>query len=121
MSSFTYTRNVSELIARWSSSESWWSSLAITAAAGSSRAISSAMFGPESTATGRPCTRVESRSPVAGWRPFVSESTGASPGSAETTEPNVALGTATTTRSAPAIGAPSSGVAVTPLRSTFVR
>ena len=37
------------------------------------------MFGPVSTATGRPCTSVESRAPVAGSSPFVSERTGASP------------------------------------------
>ena len=53
------------------------SSLAITAAPGRPAAISSAMFGPESTATGRSATSVESRSPVAGSRPFVRLSTGA--------------------------------------------
>ena len=55
------------------------SSLAITAALGSPCAISSAMFGPESTATGRSRTSVESRSPVAGSRPFVRQSTAPSP------------------------------------------
>ena len=39
--------------------------------------ISSAMFGPESTATGRFPTSVERRAPVAGSRPFVRLSTGA--------------------------------------------
>ena len=68
------------------------SSLATTAAAGSPRTISSAMFGPESTATGRPRTSVESRSPVAGSRPFERLSTGAVPGSPETTSPNTRAG-----------------------------
>ena len=40
------------------------------------------MFGPESTATGRSRTSVESRSPVAGSRPFVSESAAPPGGSA---------------------------------------
>ena len=53
-----------------------------------------------STATGRPCTSVESRSPVAGSSPFVSERIGASPASDSTTAPYTALGTATTIRSA---------------------
>ena len=44
------------------------------------RATSSAMFGPERTATGRPRTSVDSRSPVAGSSPFVRLSIGASPG-----------------------------------------
>src|SRR5438128_115079 len=40
------------------------------------------MFGPERTATGRPCTRVERRSPVSGSRPFARLRTGAPPLSA---------------------------------------
>ena len=72
------------------------------------------MFGPESTATGRPRTSVESRSPVSGSRPLVRPSTGASPGSASTTERNARLGTATTTRSASAIGASVDGGRVDP-------
>ena len=53
------------------------------------------MFGPESTATGRSPTSVESRAPVAGSRPFVRLSTGDEPGSSLTTAPKTALGTAT--------------------------
>ena len=63
------------------------------------------MFGPERTATGRPRTSVESRSPVAGSRPFVRLSTGAVPGSARRPRANARLGTATTTSSASASGA----------------
>jgi len=55
------------------------SSEAITAAPGRPVATSSAMFGPESTATERPSTRVERRVPVAGSSPFVRISTGAVP------------------------------------------
>ncbi len=110
-----------ELIAFWSSSDRLWSSLEITAAAGRPATISSAMFGPESTATGRPRTSVESRSPVEGSSPFVSERIGDSPGSAPTTEPKTALGTATTTSSASSMGASAIVVARTPLRSARVR
>jgi hypothetical protein len=92
----------------------------MTAAVGRPRAISSAMFGPERTATGRSRTRVESRSPVSGSSPFVRLSTGASPGSPATTAANALLGTATTIASTSA-GASSSGTAVTPARSTFGR
>ena len=88
-----------ELIACCSCPASEPSSLAITAAVGRPAAISSAMFGPERTATGRPRTRVESRSPVAGSRPFVEAEHGASPGSAATTSAKARLGTATTTTS----------------------
>ncbi len=92
----------------------------MTAAAGRPRAISSAMFGPESTATGRSRTSVESRSPVAGSRPFVRLSTGALPGSAPTTPAKAALGTATTTRFASSSGASAIVVATMPERSTEV-
>ena len=57
------------------------------------------MFGPERTATGRPVTSVESRLPVAGSRPFVSDSTGALPGSERATSANAFDGTASTIRS----------------------
>ena len=102
------------MIASWSWTESALSSPAITAAAGSPREISSAMFGPESTATGRSSTSVESRLPVAGSRPFVRLRIGHVPGSAATVSPNAALGTATTARFASATGACSIVVAATP-------
>src|SRR4029079_10744948 len=79
------------------------------------------MFGPESTATGLSTTSVERRSPVAGSSPFVSDSTGASPGSALTTSPKTALGTATTISSAAPIGAASIVAAATPLRVQCLR
>jgi hypothetical protein len=79
------------------------------------------MFGPESTATGRSRTSVDSRSPLSGSRPFVRLRTGAWPGSAPTTSPNAALGTARTTRFAAATGASSTVAAATPERSTSVR
>ena len=88
MSGLTYTRKTAELIACWSWPARNPSSLAITAAVGRPSAISSAMFGPERTATDRPRTRVERRSPVAGSSPFVRLSTGASPGSDATTSAN---------------------------------
>ena len=78
------------------------------------------MFGPESTATGRSRTSVESRSPVAGSRPFVRLSTGAAPGSAPTTSPKAPLGTATTTSSASATGASAIAAAAMPARSASV-
>ena len=74
------------------------------------------MLGPVSTATGRPFTSVESRSPVAGSSPFVSERIGASPASDSTTAPYTALGTATTITSASVSGASSIVVALTPRR-----
>ena len=79
------------------------------------------MFGPESTATGRSLTRVESRLPVAGSRPFVRLRIGQVPGSAATVAPKAALGTATTARLASATGACSIVVAATPVRSTCER
>jgi len=68
-------------------------------------------------APGRPVTSVESRAPVAGSRPLVRLSSGASPGKAPTTSPKTALGTARTTRSASAICASSIAAAVMPRRS----
>jgi hypothetical protein len=79
------------------------------------------MFGPERTATGRPCTRVDSRSPVAGSRPFTRLSTGESPGNAAATSAKARLGTASTTSSASAIGASSIVVAAMPSRSAVWR
>ena len=70
------------------------------AAAGRSCDTSSAMFGPERIATGRPRTSVERRSPVAGSSPFVRESTGTVPGRSAATPAYAALGTASTTSSA---------------------
>ncbi len=96
-------------------------SQAITAAAGSPRTTSSAMFGPESTATGRPLTTVDRRSPVAGSSPFERLRIGARPGSASTTSRKATLGTATTTRFASSTGASSMVVASIRERSTSVR
>ena len=78
---FTYTRKRVELTACWSSTASALSSDAITAAAGRPWAISSACVGPERTATGRPWTTCERRSPDPGSRPFVRLSSGTVPGS----------------------------------------
>src|SRR5579862_38992 len=78
------------------------------------------MFGPESTATDRPRTRVERRSPVAGSSPFARLRIGAVPGSASTRSPNAALGTAATMTSTSA-GASASAIACAPLRSTCWR
>ena len=76
------------------------------------------MFGPESTATERPRTHVESRSPVRGSSPFVRLSTGAVPGRPAATSAKTVLGTASTiTSTSP--GASASGTAVTLRRSTF--
>ena len=98
------------------------SSLAITAAPGSPAATSSAMFGPDMTATGRPRTSVESRSPLSGSRPLVRLSSGAEPGSASTTVARTrGSGAATTTRSASSTGASASVVAATSARSTSGR
>ena len=74
-------RKTSELIALWSSSANASSSEAITAAVGRPAATSSAMFGPERTATGRPVTSVESRLRRSRDRgPSSSDRTGARPG-----------------------------------------
>ena len=84
-------------------------------------ATSSAMFGPERTATGRPATSDDSRSPVLGSSPFVRLSTGEAPGSAPTTSPKTREGTATTTSSALSIGASSTRAAAIPLSVGFSR
>ena len=76
------------------------------------------MFGPESTATGRPVDERRQPLPVAGSRPFVRLSTGARPASDATTSPKTRLGTATTTSSASATGASSMDAASMPARST---
>src|SRR5438105_2050035 len=81
-SGLTYARKRLELSACWSCPARNPSSLAITAAVGSRSAISCAKFGPARTATGRPRTRVERRSPVCGSSPFARLSTGASPAEA---------------------------------------
>src|SRR5664279_3246015 len=120
-SGFTYARKTLELIAccNWPARKP--SSLAITAAVGRPAAISVARFGPERTATPRPRTVVESRSPVAGSRPFVRLSTGASPGSPATTSANELLGTATTIASTSPGAAATVTTARTPRRSTRSR
>ena len=79
------------------------------------------MFGPESTATGRFVTSVESRLPVAGSSPFVRLRIGHVPGSAATVSANAALGTATTARLASATGAAAIVEAAIPCRSTCGR
>src|SRR3954454_2478561 len=63
-------RKNGELTASWSSSAKSRSGLATTAAAGRPSAISSAKFGPESTATGRSRTSVERRSLATGVEPL---------------------------------------------------
>ena len=120
-SSFTYTRKTMELIASCRRSASSRSSLAITVADGSPCAISSAMFGPDSIATGRPGTRVDNRLPVPGSRPFVRISAGALPGNDAATSANARLGTASTISSASSIGAFSTVAGLTPPRSAVVR
>src|SRR5579859_2880644 len=119
MSGLTYARKIVELIACCSCPARKPSSLAITAAVGKPIAISSAMFGPERTATGRSRTQAERRSPVAGSRPFVRLSTGATPGRSATTAANARLGTATTMKSTPPGALPSSTISAE-RRSTFV-
>ena len=71
-----------EWTASWRRTASSRSSLATTAAAGSPRTISSAMFGPERTATGRPrrASRAARRSP--GRAPSSGSGRAPSPGSA---------------------------------------
>ena len=119
-SGLTYARKRPELRACWSRPARKPSSLAITAAVGRPAAISSAMFGPERTATERSWTRVESRSPVSGSRPLTRLRTGASPGRASTTSAKALLGTATAATSTSPEASASATASAAP-RSTLGR